>query len=125
MWYEPALVTRYAPRRTISALWRQYHDYGFWRAHTVAKHRAVASWRHLAPPAGVAGLTLGLVCARTPRMRRMYTGGVLGYAGVLAAASIGSGHANDVRVRIPIAAATMHARSEERRVGKECVSACR
>jgi hypothetical protein len=42
----------------LSALFRQYSQYGYWKVRVIQKHKIPASWRHLVPGAFVAGLIL-------------------------------------------------------------------
>jgi glycosyltransferase involved in cell wall biosynthesis len=53
IWQSPAIVSWYAPRATLTALFLQYFQYGFWKAAVVRKHRLPGSWRHLVPVAFV------------------------------------------------------------------------
>jgi succinoglycan biosynthesis protein ExoA len=49
IWQSPDIVSWYSPRATLTALFLQYFQYGFWKAAVVRKHRLPGSWRHLAP----------------------------------------------------------------------------
>jgi succinoglycan biosynthesis protein ExoA len=49
IWQNPAIVSWYSPRSTLSDLFRQYFQYGFWKVAVVRKHRLPGSWRHLVP----------------------------------------------------------------------------
>lgn len=46
---DPRLVVRYRPRGSLGGVWRQYFQYGYWKARVMRKHRAVASLRSMAP----------------------------------------------------------------------------
>lgn len=83
MWYDPRLRAEYFSRKTYAALWRQFFDYGYWRAFTAAKHRAVAAPRHLVP--GLLVLWLGALPLALPSrvLQRVWGGGVAAYAGFL------------------------------------------
>jgi succinoglycan biosynthesis protein ExoA len=62
----PAIVSWYHPRSTVSALFRQYSQYGFWKVAVIRKHRLPASVRHLVPGAFVAAhVVLALGCIVT------------------------------------------------------------
>jgi succinoglycan biosynthesis protein ExoA len=74
MWYEPELVSTYFTRPSLTALGRQYFDYGRWRAATLAKHGRVASPAQLAPPALV--LSLAAAAASPRRTRRLMAGAI-------------------------------------------------
>lgn len=49
----PQIVSWYQPRSSLSGLFRQYFQYGFWKVAVIQKHRLPASWRHLVPGAFV------------------------------------------------------------------------
>jgi glycosyltransferase involved in cell wall biosynthesis len=49
IWQNPAIVSWYSPRPTLSGLFRQYFQYGFWKVAVLRKHRLPGSWRHLVP----------------------------------------------------------------------------
>ena len=55
IWQNPQIVSRYSPRSTLSSLFRQYFQYGFWKVAVIKKHHLPGSWRHLVPMAFVAG----------------------------------------------------------------------
>jgi len=59
--YSPELRVEYYGRPTLSALWRQYFDYGFWKAHVIALHPGSTHPRHLIAPLFVLGLLVGAV----------------------------------------------------------------
>jgi glycosyltransferase involved in cell wall biosynthesis len=49
VWQSPAIVSWYSPRPTLSSLFRQYFQYGFWKVAVIRKHRLPGSWRHVVP----------------------------------------------------------------------------
>jgi succinoglycan biosynthesis protein ExoA len=49
IWQSPAIVSWYSPRPTLSSLFHQYFQYGFWKVAVIRKHRLPGSWRHVAP----------------------------------------------------------------------------
>jgi succinoglycan biosynthesis protein ExoA len=49
IWQSPDIVSWYRPRSSLSALFRQYLQYGFWKVAVIRKHRLPASYRHLIP----------------------------------------------------------------------------
>jgi len=64
IWQSSGIVSWYRPRATLSALFRQYFQYGFWKVRVIRKHKIPGSWRHLIPGTFVlANLTLLLVAA--------------------------------------------------------------
>ena len=59
IWQSSKIRSWYRPRNSLSALFRQYAQYGFWKVRVIRKHRLVASWRHIVPGLFVlANLTL-------------------------------------------------------------------
>jgi GT2 family glycosyltransferase len=114
MWFEPRLRTTYRPRRTLGRLWSQYYQYGWWRATTIRKHRRVASPRHLAPAALVAGLACGPVLAAVAGRHRKsatvaWLGGIASWAAVLALAGWRERDAPaEVAARVPGAVGCLH-----------------
>lgn len=50
--------SRYYNRTSLSALWRQYFQYGFWKVRVLQKHPAQMRPRQFAPPVFVAALIL-------------------------------------------------------------------
>lgn len=53
IWQSPEIVSWYSPRASLTALFMQYFQYGFWKAAVIRKHRIPGSWRHLVPVAFV------------------------------------------------------------------------
>ncbi|MGH7824081.1 MAG: glycosyltransferase family 2 protein [Candidatus Binatia bacterium] len=49
IWQSPRIKSWYHPRASLSALFRQYMQYGYWKIRVVQKHRKPASLRHLVP----------------------------------------------------------------------------
>jgi succinoglycan biosynthesis protein ExoA len=59
IWQNPRIVSWYSPRTTLSAVFRQYFQYGFWKVAVIRKHKIPSSWRHAVPVLFVAmNLTL-------------------------------------------------------------------
>ncbi|MCI0523938.1 MAG: glycosyltransferase family 2 protein [Acidobacteria bacterium] len=58
VWQSPRIRSWYQPRASLSALFRQYSQYGYWKVRVIQKHKTPASWRHLVPGAFVASLIL-------------------------------------------------------------------
>ena len=67
IWQSPRIKSWYYPRSSLSALFRQYLQYGYWKAKVIQKHRVPASIRHLVPGAfAVCLLVLPLVALFAP-----------------------------------------------------------
>ena len=62
IWHSPRIKSWYSPRRTLSALFQQYLQYGYWRVRVIQKRKAAASVRQFVPGMFVLSLlTLPLV----------------------------------------------------------------
>lgn len=61
----PDMPVRYFSRATLSSLFRQYRQYGFWKVRVLQKHPRQMSLRQFAPPALVAGLLASLALLLT------------------------------------------------------------
>jgi succinoglycan biosynthesis protein ExoA len=55
IWQSSEITSWYRPRITLSALFRQYFQYGFWKVAVIRKHKIPGSFRHLVPGIFVAG----------------------------------------------------------------------
>jgi succinoglycan biosynthesis protein ExoA len=49
IWQSPKIKSWYYPRASISSLFKQYLQYGYWKVRVIQKHRIPASIRHLIP----------------------------------------------------------------------------
>jgi len=68
VWRTPRIVSWYWPRASLSGLFRQYFQYGFWKVAVIRKYSALVSWRNLVPGACLLlGIVL-LVCAALARL---------------------------------------------------------
>jgi glycosyltransferase involved in cell wall biosynthesis len=105
----PAMGGRYVPRDSFGGLWRQYVDYGEFRARTYRRHPHSMRLSHLLAPAIV--LT-GATAAAGPRpLRRLARFGEVIYLASLAAAGVRSLSAAEVptdAALVPVALLVMH-----------------
>jgi glycosyltransferase involved in cell wall biosynthesis len=62
VYQSPEIKSWYRPRARLKQLFLQYFQYGYWKVRVIQKHRAIASWRHIAP-AGVLLAALALLVA--------------------------------------------------------------
>jgi succinoglycan biosynthesis protein ExoA len=88
IWQSAEIVSWYRPRATLSALFRQYFQYGFWKVAVIRKHRIPGSWRHLIPGVFVAGnmaLLLAALCLAVAGRGNLAEKTLLAWAAVLAA----------------------------------------
>lgn len=61
IWFTPALRVSYRPRGSLSALAKQYFNYGKWRGEVMRQHPDTVNLRYLAPPTALVGVTLGVL----------------------------------------------------------------
>jgi len=61
IWFTPHMKVTYRPRASVSALARQYHDYGRWRREVVRRHPDTLSLRYLAAPVAFSAICAGLL----------------------------------------------------------------
>jgi succinoglycan biosynthesis protein ExoA len=58
VWQSSRIRSTYRPRATLSQVFRQYLQYGYWKPFVMKKHGQAASVRHLVPGAFVAALAV-------------------------------------------------------------------
>jgi succinoglycan biosynthesis protein ExoA len=96
IWQSPKIVSWYSPRKSLSSLFRQYLQYGFWKVKVIRKHRLPASWRHLVPAAFIlANIALMITAILTSSMGsqlswRWSLSAWLGLLALYSAASLGA-----------------------------------
>lgn len=115
IWFTPGMSVTYRPRSSVKALAKQYSHYGRWRREIMRQHPETVSARYLAPPVAVTVMAAGVAAAGIAGLaghRKAWMG--LVPAAVYAAAIVSGGMAISsheppaVRVRVPVALATMH-----------------
>lgn len=77
IWLDPAIRTVYFARPNLTALWRQYWRYGFWKAKMIQRYPYSLRWRQAIPPFFVAGLVIGSILAFFWQPARIILAGVL------------------------------------------------
>jgi succinoglycan biosynthesis protein ExoA len=78
---DPAIRVHYTPRGTFRRLFRQYYEYGRWKAPVMRRHGRATSARSLAPGAFVGGLgALGLLSLWRPRAAALLAAQVGAYS---------------------------------------------
>jgi glycosyltransferase involved in cell wall biosynthesis len=103
IWQSPSIRSWYYPRASLSALFRQYVQYGYWKVRAVQKHRLPASVRHLVPGAFVAALILLAVLSPFWRSARLLlAGSALLYALATATAAVAACRGAGNRRYIPL-----------------------
>ena len=84
IYYSPDIEVIYYSRQTLRALWRQYFQYGVWKARVVKMHPGSFRWRHGIAPLFVAGLVTGAVLSLFGGLWRILYGGGLAIYALLA-----------------------------------------
>jgi len=117
VYFTPRLHVTYRPRHSLSALSRQYHDYGRWRREVARRHPSTLSLRYLAAPVTVATIGVGLavsvvgLLSSRPNLVGVGFAPAAVYAGGNAIASMVTGFRTGegrVAMRLPAVFATMH-----------------
>lgn len=106
----PAMAARYRPRGSLKGLWRQYHDYGIYRARTALRHPTSLRRSLVLPPALVLAQA-GTLAAPTLGLRRLARAAVAAYVLALARATaqgLRAAPPGDAAL-VPVVLATMHA----------------
>jgi glycosyltransferase involved in cell wall biosynthesis len=63
VWRSPRIISWYWPRASVSGLFWQYFQYGFWKVAVIRKHRGLASGRNLVPGLCLLAGVILLLCA--------------------------------------------------------------
>ena len=59
IWLSPSIRSLYHSRSSLTRLWHQYFQYGFWKVRVLQKHPRQMRLRQFAPPTLMAGLLVG------------------------------------------------------------------
>jgi glycosyltransferase involved in cell wall biosynthesis len=61
IYFDPRLQVTYRPRPNLSALAKQYFQYGTWRRVVARRHKGTINLRYLAPPVALVGFSASLL----------------------------------------------------------------
>lgn len=61
IYFDPRLQVSYRPRPTITALAKQYFEYGRWRRVVSRRHKGTINYRYLAPPFALSAFLASLI----------------------------------------------------------------
>ena len=61
IYFDPRLHVTYRPRSSVSALAKQYFEYGRWRRVVSRRHSGTINYRYLAPPFALLGFSASLI----------------------------------------------------------------
>jgi glycosyltransferase involved in cell wall biosynthesis len=105
---DPSIRSTYIGRKTLGALFRQYHGYGYWKVALAAKRRDAIRLRHMVPAAFVLALVLagGLSLLAWPPALPVLLVLYLAVLALVGLATVKVGVAS--RLLFPPAVATMH-----------------
>ena len=59
----PEIKSKYIARGSVTGLWSQYFQYGFWKVRVMQKHPRRMKMRHFAPPLFAAGILIAAAAA--------------------------------------------------------------
>jgi hypothetical protein len=107
----PAIRSIYYNRSTISALWRQYYQYGYWKVRVLQKHPRQMRLRQFIPPAFVASLASLAVLALFNPAGRILLGmaaGVYMFSNLAASISVAARHGWQYLPLLPVVYAVLH-----------------
>jgi hypothetical protein len=105
VYVDPAIETRYQPRRTLGSLIIQYWRYGLGKAEMFWANGRLPSWRPVAPALLVLALLVGVVVGAVVGLWWPLMSILLAWLGLLAWVAWGSEESTG---RVMMAAATMH-----------------
>jgi GT2 family glycosyltransferase len=106
IYFDPRLVVTYRPRSTVSALARQYFEYGRWRRVVSRRHEGTMNYRYLAPPFTVLVSALSIVLGAF--ISTIFLLPTLVYALFILLASIVIGKSLGEIISLPLILLTMH-----------------
>lgn len=104
--FDPRLVVTYRPRSTVTALARQYFEYGRWRRVVSRRHEGTINYRYLAPPFTVVVTTLSMILGIL--VSTIFLLPVLIYALFILLASLVIGKSLGEILSLPLILLTMH-----------------
>ena len=106
IYFDPRLVVTYRPRSTVSALARQYFEYGRWRRVVSRRHEGTINYRYLAPPFTVLVSLLSIILGTL--ITTIFLIPALVYALFILLASIVIGKSFGEIISLPLILLTMH-----------------
>lgn len=106
IYFDPRLVVTYRPRSTVSALARQYFEYGRWRRVVSRRHEGTINYRYLAPPFTVLVSLLSIILGIF--ITTIFIIPALVYALFILLASIVIGKSLREIISLPLILLTMH-----------------
>lgn len=111
IYYDPAIRSTYYVRRGWRGLWRQYYQYGYWKARVIKMHPRSGRWRHYVAPAFAASLIGGGALSLVSRLGRVLLSTVVAnyvFATTIASILTASRNGWQYLLRLPLAFAILH-----------------
>jgi succinoglycan biosynthesis protein ExoA len=111
VWQSPRIRSWYQPRSSLRALWRQWHQYGYWKVAVGRKHHRPTSLRQLVPAAFLSTLALLLLAGLLwPTVRPLGMALLALYGAGVCTASVLTARLSGWRLllRLPAVFATFH-----------------
>ncbi|MFM1757788.1 MAG: hypothetical protein RL193_365 [Actinomycetota bacterium] len=105
IFFDPRLIVTYRPRRSLTALTKQYFEYGRWRRVVSRTHKGTINLRYLAPPFTVIGTLTSLIAGLFNPIL-FIPAGIYGLFLLLASIKIGNTFSE--RLMLPAILFTMH-----------------
>jgi succinoglycan biosynthesis protein ExoA len=102
---------RYYSRSTVTSLWRQYLQYGYWKVRVMQKHPFQMQARHFVPALFVAALGTSTILGTVSPVARLIAAAIAtAYAAAIAAAviTVRRQHTVEAWWLLPVAFATLH-----------------
>ena len=106
IFFDPRLIVTYRPRASVSALARQYFEYGRWRRVVSRRHEGTINYRYLAPPFTVVITALSIILGIL--ISSFFLLPALIYALFILLASLKIGKSLGEVVSLPLILLTMH-----------------
>jgi len=104
--FDPRLIVTYRPRASVSALARQYFEYGRWRRVVSRRHEGTINYRYLAPPFTVVITVLSIILGTL--VSTIFLLPALIYALFIFLSSVVLGKSLGEVVSLPLILLTMH-----------------
>jgi succinoglycan biosynthesis protein ExoA len=109
VWQSAAIRSIYRPRGSLTQLFAQQRQYGYWRPFVLRKHRVPASWRQIVPAAFVAALVIALLASSLdgPAPLAILLGAYGLYLAIVSLGAAGSAD-SDLLWRLPLVITSYH-----------------
>lgn len=77
IYFDPEIISNYYVRGSVSKLYRQYYQYGYWKVYVNKKHKTITTIRQMVPLIFVLGLFIGAILSVfVPYFVWLFLGGI-------------------------------------------------